>query len=89
MTENNDQDYSQGRREFFRSAMRTVSLAGIATLFAISRIRTRASGTNDKCVNHGVCSNCGVFDRCGLPQALCAKEGSARQHNVKKQSAGQ
>ena len=80
MTKNNDQDNSPSRRELLCSAMRIFSLAGIFALWVIARKRPGAAGTKDECVNRGMCRNCDVFDKCGLPQALCAKEGSAKQH---------
>lgn len=78
MTKTNDHDNSQSRRELLRSAARLFSLAGISALCVIARIRTGPIGKSDECVNRGICRNCGVFDKCGLPQALCVKEGSAR-----------
>ena len=79
MTRSNDKDNSESRRELLRSAMRIFSLAGISALCVILRVRTGAAGASDGCVNRGICLNCDVFDKCGLPQALCAKEGSARR----------
>ena len=33
-----------------------------------------------KCINGGICSGCQVFEKCGLPQALSAKEILARNN---------
>ena len=68
---------SQSRRELLRGALRAFSLAGISALFMFSR--TRSGPIGSECINRGICPKCDVFDKCDLPQALCVKEGSARQ----------
>jgi len=58
------------RREFFRSAGRSL-LLGVLALGALTlRSRSRKVQT---CLNRSVCSTCTVFRDCGLPAALSAK----------------
>jgi hypothetical protein len=59
------------RREFFRAAARYSLLALVSAAAALAaRPRTTAG---QRCVNRGICSGCGIFAECGLPQALSAK----------------
>lgn len=64
----------QNRRKLLETALRygTLGLLGAAggTFFA-KRRRLMREG---KCINDGVCRGCKVFQKCGLPQALSAKE---------------
>ena len=61
------------RREFFRTCGRNVVAGGLAALAAV--LWKRNSGlSNQECVNNGICGQCGVFDKCRLPQALSAKK---------------
>jgi len=39
------------------------------------------TGREGKCINDGVCRGCQVFETCGLPQALSAKQVLARIGN--------
>jgi len=59
------------RREFFRAAGRygLLGLLGVATA-----VGSRRESFGAKCVNRGICRGCAVFARCGLPQALLAKQ---------------
>ena len=66
------QNQNSSRREFFRAAVRTVSLGAIATLSAALMRRARPL-TGQRCINRGLCNDCAVFAECGLPQALSAK----------------
>lgn len=65
---------AENRREFFRAAAR-YGLLGLLTAAASLAIRRQVLG-GQKCVNRGICPNCGVFSTCGLPQALSAKLAS-------------
>ena len=64
----------QSRRKLLEAALRygTLGLLGAAggTFFAKRRRLTREG----KCINDGVCRGCEVFQKCGLPPALSAKE---------------
>ncbi len=66
----------ENRREFFRATARygLLALVGAATWLA-----ARPRGPlGQRCVNQGICSSCGVFAECGLPQALSAKQAKER-----------
>jgi hypothetical protein len=70
----------QNRRQLFAGALRyaTLGLLGAgAWSVAAKRRRLLREG---KCVNGGICSGCEVFEECGLPQALSAKEILARNN---------
>jgi hypothetical protein len=66
----------ESRREFFRGAARYGLLALVSATAALAaRPRKLAS---QGCVNRGICSHCGVFAACGLPQALSAKRAKEK-----------
>jgi hypothetical protein len=62
---------AENRREFFRATAR-YGLLGLLTAAAGVAVRRQAL-PGQECVNRGICSSCGVFASCGLPQALSAK----------------
>ena len=65
------------RREFFRAAARGGLLALVSAAAACLAARSqRLEG--QRCVNRGICSSCGVFAACGLPQALSAKRAQEK-----------
>ena len=68
---------ADSRREFFRAAARYGLLALVSAAGTLALRNRTAAG--ERCVNRGICSGCGVFASCGLPQALSAK--SARGSN--------
>ncbi len=61
------------RRQLFTSVLRyaTLGLVGISGISLVAKRRRLVK--ENKCVNSGICSGCGQFDLCGLPQALSAK----------------
>ena len=63
------------RREFFRSAGRYALLAALAAIAAVTRRKQLPGG--QRCVNQGICRNCGAFAGCELPQALSARRAQA------------
>ncbi len=68
----------QSRRQLFAGALRYVTLglfAAGARSVAAKRRRLLREG---KCINGGICSGCKVFEQCGLPQALSAREAFVR-----------
>lgn len=56
------------RREFLTGLVRWGALAGAA---AGGAKLTAKDG--ETCTNQGICSSCGRYEGCGLPQALSAK----------------
>ena len=65
---------AQSRRQLLAGVLRYISLgfvaAGGGALFAKRRRLVREG----KCINKGICRGCEAFDKCGLPQALSAKD---------------
>jgi hypothetical protein len=66
----------ESRREFFRAAAR-YGLLAVVSAAACLAARPRGPG-GQRCVNQGICSSCGVFAECGLPQALSAKRAQEK-----------
>ena len=61
----------ESRREFFRATARYGLLALVSVAAGLAAWPRGLSG--QRCVNRGICSGCGVFAACELPQALSAK----------------
>ena len=72
---------AQSRRQLLAGVFRYATLglltAGAGALFAKRRRLVREG----KCINKGICRGCEVFEKCGLPQALSAKEVLAGRGN--------
>jgi hypothetical protein len=66
----------ESRREFFRAAVRYALLALVSVAAGLAARPRRLSG--QRCVNLGICSSCGIFAECGLPQALSAKRAQEK-----------
>ncbi|MHB8996743.1 MAG: hypothetical protein ACYC63_15960 [Armatimonadota bacterium] len=58
-----------GRRKFLKDLSRWAVALGLGG--GVAAIVERDP---EKCLNRGICSGCGVFEECHLPQALSAKE---------------
>ncbi len=56
------------RREFFRAAGRYAVATALAAFAAITAWKRTDPG--QRCINLGICRNCGAFSRCELPPAL-------------------
>jgi len=56
------------RREFLKSLLRWGVAAG-----AVAAGASLTAKDGETCTGQGICSSCGRFDGCGLPQALSAK----------------
>ncbi|MHB9132466.1 MAG: hypothetical protein ACYDBB_15455 [Armatimonadota bacterium] len=61
------------RRRFLKNIVR-FTLLGAMT----GGIGALVSRRGETCVNAGICRGCSAFSDCGLPQALSAKEATAR-----------
>lgn len=64
------------RREFFRASLRYGILAALAAAASLAARKPVASG--QRCINRGICGDCGVFAQCGLPRALSVKQQKGR-----------
>lgn len=67
----------ESRREFFRATARYGLLALLSASAAALAARPRMLA-GQRCVNRGICSRCGLFAACGLPQALSAKRSKEK-----------
>jgi hypothetical protein len=65
---------SSGRRRFLRDGVRYIVLGGLAAVSGTLAARKAVRPIGQVCVNAGICRGCAVFEDCGLPQALSAKE---------------
>ena len=61
------------RRELMTGVFRYATLGLVAIISTLLVAKRRRLVKENKCVNKGICSGCGQFDQCGLPQALSAK----------------
>jgi hypothetical protein len=74
----NKQRQQVDRREFIRGVFRRGLLGVLAVGAGAIGVKRARSGTDDKCVNDGVCRGCGAFGGCELPQAQSAKQAVAQ-----------
>jgi hypothetical protein len=65
------------RRGFFRATLRYGLLGLLAAAASLAARKPRSSG--QRCINRGICGDCGVFDQCGLPRALSVKQEKGRR----------
>jgi len=65
---------SAGRRQFLRDGLRLAILGGLAAVSGKLAGRQAALPAGQACVSAGICRGCAVFEDCGLPRALSAKE---------------
>ena len=78
----------QDRREFVRSCMRYGVLGVMATGGLLLGKRRGVDRSTQRCVSKGVCCGCRMFEACGLPAALSAKQSGACAPSVSKQDKG-
>ena len=62
------------RREFLRDGLRLAVLGGLAAIAGKLTGRSAARPSGQVCISAGICRGCAVFEGCGLPRALSAKE---------------
>ena len=62
------------RRELMTGVFRHATLGLVAVTSTLLIVKRRRLVKENKCTNKGICSGCGQFDQCGLPQALSAKQ---------------
>jgi len=70
-------DEKQSRREFLRGSMRYLTLGGLVFMGGALFVRKKASSTEGKCINLGICRSCSIFKKCGLPTALSTRQNLA------------
>jgi len=69
------------RRQLVRRVLRGVSLAVLGVGGGAAAVKRRRLVREGKCLNQGICRDCTVFDRCGLPRALSVRNALARTHH--------
>ncbi|MGD1084804.1 MAG: hypothetical protein ABSA47_08670 [Verrucomicrobiota bacterium] len=62
------------RRQFLRDGLRYTILGGLAAISGKLVAREAARPAGQVCVSAGLCRGCAVYEDCGLPQALSAKQ---------------
>ena len=62
------------RREFLRSCLRNGLLTSLAIASGALIFRKKPEKPAQVCISQGICDGCRVFNNCGLPQALSAKD---------------
>jgi hypothetical protein len=72
---------AQSRRQLLAGALRYATLGLLTAAAATAFAKRRRLVREGKCINNGICRGCKVFDNCGLPQALSAKDVLARLGN--------
>jgi hypothetical protein len=71
----------QNRRQLMAAALRYGTLGLLGTTGVSIFTKRRKLLREGICINDGVCRGCEVFRRCGLPQALSAKQVLVRIGN--------
>ena len=66
------------RRLFITRLLRNASLAVLGLAGGAVVVKRRRLTREGKCLNQGICRDCDVFDKCGLPRALSTKTVLAR-----------
>ena len=62
------------RRQFLRDGLRFTMLGGLAAVGGELAGRQAGLPAGQVCISSGICRGCAVFEDCGLPRALSAKE---------------
>ncbi len=69
------------RRQLVRRVLRGVSLAVLGIGGGAAAVKRRRLVREGKCLNQGICRDCAVFGRCGLPRALSVRSALGRTHH--------
>jgi hypothetical protein len=70
-----DGDVSLNRRDFIRGLARGVTLS--ALLGGGAALVRKPASRRETCVSDGICTQCAVLPKCGLPQALSARQAKS------------
>jgi hypothetical protein len=77
-------EQAQSRRQLLEGILRYATFgllgAGAGAVYAKRRRLVREG----KCINRGICRGCEAFAKCGLPQALSAKETITGKDDVRR-----
>ncbi|MHC4462334.1 MAG: hypothetical protein ACYS6W_11910 [Planctomycetota bacterium] len=69
---------AQSRRQLLAGVLRYATLGTLGAVGGSVVAKRRRLVREGKCINRGVCRGCDIFEKCGLPQALSAKQVLAR-----------
>jgi hypothetical protein len=69
------------RRQLLAGVARYATLGALGAAGGVSIAKRRRLLREGKCINRGICRGCEVFDDCGLPQALSAKDALVGTNN--------
>ena len=64
----------QNRRKVLADAVRYSTLGLLSAVGGWAFAKRRRLVREGKCVNTGICRGCRVYEKCGLPAALSAKQ---------------
>jgi hypothetical protein len=67
-------EYVRSRRQLFAGVLRYVTLGLLGVVGGSAFAKRRRLVREGKCISRGICRGCEVFENCGLPQALSAKQ---------------
>lgn len=68
------QNQELDRREFLRTSLRRLVLAGLGLLGGSLLLRKASPDASHVCINDGICRGCRAFSDCILPPAASAKQ---------------
>jgi hypothetical protein len=72
---------AQSRRKLLLGVLRYATLGLLGTVGGSVIAKRRRLVREGKCINHGICRGCAVFEKCGLPRALSARRVLVRMDN--------
>lgn len=75
---------TRSRREVLVAALRYGTFGALGAAGGAAAAKRRRLVREGKCINRGICRGCEVFEKCGLPQALSAKDVLARADDGRK-----
>ena len=64
----------QNRRELLGRILRYATLGLFGTAGGFGLAKRRRLVREGKCISRGICRGCEIFEKCGLPLALSAKQ---------------
>jgi len=72
------------RRGLLTGILRYATLGALGVISGIVLAKRHRLEQEDICISHGVCRGCGIFQQCGLPQALSEKQLLTRMDDERK-----
>ena len=69
-----DKTKTNNRRLLIQKALRYAALAVLGFAAGGAIMKNRKLSREGKCANRGICTGCGIYKNCRLPQALSKKQ---------------